>query len=77
MLMEELLRLRKWIIVAIEDIIDEASSDDHEQLTETKIILESLVGKFNDKVNTIINQRKHSKVKSHEKMLLDPDIIQD
>ena len=60
--MGELLRLIKWIIVAIEDIIDEASSDaDHEQLTETKIILESLVGEFTDEVNTIIKQGKHSK----------------
>ena len=62
MLMEELLRLRKWIIVAIEDIIDEAFSDaDHEQLTETKIILESLVSEFNNEVNTIISKRKQSK----------------
>ena len=46
--MEELLRLRKWIIVTIEDIIDGAFSDaDHEQLTENKIILESLVNEFN------------------------------
>jgi hypothetical protein len=60
--MEELLRLRTWIIVAIEDIIDEASSDaDHEQLTETKIILESLVSEFNDEVNRIIKQGKQSK----------------
>jgi hypothetical protein len=60
--MEELLRLRKWIIVAIEDIIDEAFSDaDHEQLTETKIILESLVSEFNNEVNTIISKRKQSK----------------
>jgi len=36
MLMDELLRLRTWIVVAMEDIIDEASSDaDHEQLTRT------------------------------------------
>jgi len=76
--MEELLRLRKWIIVASEVIIDEAFGDaDRQQLTETKIILESLVIEFNDEVNTIIKQRKHGKVKSHEKMLLDPDIIQD
>ena len=61
--MEELLRLRTWIIVAMEDIIDEASSDaDHEQLTETKIIIEWLFSEFNDEVNTIIKQRKHSKV---------------
>jgi hypothetical protein len=54
--MKEPLRLRRWIVVAIEDIIDEAFSDaDYEQLTETKIILESLVGEFNDEVNTIIN----------------------
>ena len=60
--MEELLRLRKWIIVAIEDIIDEAFSDaDHEQLTETKIILESLVSEFNYEVNTILSKRKHGK----------------
>ena len=76
--MDELLRLRTWIVVAMDDIIDEAFSDaDHEQLAETKILLESLVGEFNDGVNTIITQRKHSKVTSHEKMLLDPDIIQD
>jgi hypothetical protein len=61
--MEELLRLRKWIIVAIEVIIDEAFGDaDRQQLTETKIILESLVIEFNDEVNTIIKQRRQSKV---------------
>lgn len=63
MLMDELLRLRTWIVVAMEDIIDEASSDaDHEQLTETKIIIEWRFSEFNDEVNTIISQRKQSKV---------------
>jgi hypothetical protein len=47
--MEELLRLRTWIAVAIEDIINEVFSDaDHEQLTETKLILESLVDEVYD-----------------------------
>jgi hypothetical protein len=59
--MEELLRPRTWIVVAIEDIIDEAFSDaDHQQLTENKIIFESLANQFSEKVNTIINQRKQS-----------------
>jgi hypothetical protein len=61
--MGELLMLRTWIVVAMDDIIDEASNDaDHEQLTETKIIIEWLFSEFNDEVNTIIKQRKHSKV---------------
>jgi hypothetical protein len=47
----------------MDDIIDEASNDaDNEQLTETKIIVEWLFSEFNDEVNTIIKQRKHSKV---------------
>jgi hypothetical protein len=61
--MKELLKLRTWIVVAMDDIIDEASNDaDNEQLTETKIIVEWLFSEFNDEVNTIIKQRKHSKV---------------
>jgi hypothetical protein len=75
--MENLLGLRRWIVVTIEAIIDEAFTDaDHEHLTENKIIFESLANQFSEKVNTIINQRKHVKAKSYEKTLLDPDIVQ-
>jgi hypothetical protein len=75
--MEGLLGLRAWIIVAIEEIIDEAFTDaDRERLTENKISFESLVSQFSEKVNTIINQRKEIKASSHEKTLHDPDTIQ-
>jgi len=75
--MEGLLGLGAWIIVTIEEIIDEAFTDaDHERLTENKIIFESLVSQFSEKVNTIISQRKEIKANSHEKTLHDPDTIQ-
>jgi hypothetical protein len=75
--MDGLLSLRAWIVVAIEEIIDEAfEGADHERLTENKIIFESLANQFSEKVNTIINQRKYIKANSHEKTLLDPDTVQ-
>jgi hypothetical protein len=75
--MEGLLGLRKWIIVAIEEIIDEAFEDaDHERLTENKIIFESLASQFSEKVNTIINQKKDMKSNSHEKTLLNSNPVQ-
>jgi hypothetical protein len=53
------------------------SNYDHERLSENKIIFESLANQFSEKVNTIINQKKYIKANSHEKTLLDPDIVQD
>jgi hypothetical protein len=76
--MEELLRLRAWIVVTIEAIIDEASNDaGHELLTENAIIFESLANEFSDEVNTVIRQRKHVEAKLYEETPPNSDIVQD